>query len=73
MFAALKRLHGFGQSGAGFGPVEQRRVEGVCEQFGGSDGYGPQRHAHTLDPRSQEGSGQTHHTVGCHSAAGLWV
>lgn len=73
MLAALQGLHGLGQSGAGFGPVEKGRVESVCEQFGGSYWNGPQRDAHTLDPCSQEGSGQTHHSVSRHPAAGLWI
>lgn len=73
MLAALQRLHGLRQSGAGFGAVEEGGVEGVCEQFGGSYRYRPQRHAHTLDPRSQEGPGQTHQPVRRHPAAGLWV
>lgn len=73
MLAALQGLHGLAQSCTGFGPVEQSRVEGVCEQFGGSYRYRPQRHTHTLDPRSQKGSGQTHHPVSCHPAAGLRV
>lgn len=73
MLAALQGLHGLRQSHTGFGPVEKGRVEGVREQFGGSYRYRPQRDTHTLDPCSQEGSGQTHHPVSRHPAAGLWV
>lgn len=73
MFAALERLHGFGQRRAGFGPVEKSRVERVGEEFGGSDGDGPQGDAHALDSSSQKGSGQTHHPISSHPVAGLWV
>lgn len=73
MLAALQRLHGLRQSCTGFGPIEKGCVECVCEEFGGSYRYRPQRDAHTLDPCSQEGSGQTHHPVSCYSAAGLRV
>lgn len=73
MLAALQCLHGLRQSCAGFGAVQEGGVEGVREQFGGSDRYRPQRDAHTLDPRGQEGSGQTHHPVCRHLAAGLRV
>lgn len=73
MFAALQRLHGFGQRRAGFGPVEKCRVERVCEEFGRGDGDRPQGDADTLDSSSQKGSGQTHHPISSHPAAGLWV
>lgn len=73
MRAALQCLHGLCQSCTGFGPIEKGSIKGVCEQFGGSYRYRPQRDAHTLDPCSQEGSGQTHHPVSCHPAAGLRV
>lgn len=73
MLAALQCLHGLCQSCTGFGPVEKGCVESVCEQFGGSYWYRPQRDTHTLDPCSQEGSGQTHYPVSCHPAAGLWI
>lgn len=73
MLAALQCLHGLCQSCAGFGSIEKRCIKGVCEQFGGSYRYRPQRDAHTLDPCSQEGSGQTHHPISRHPAAGLWV
>lgn len=73
MLAALERLHGFRQRRAGFGPVEESRVEGVREEFGRGDGDGPQGDAHALDPSCQKGPGQTHHPVGRHPAAGLRV
>lgn len=73
MLAALQRPHGLGQSRADLGAVEQRRVEGVREELGGGHGHGPQGDAHALDARSQEGSGQAHHPVGRHPAAGLRV
>lgn len=73
MLAALQNLHGLCQSCTGFGPVEKSSVKSVREQFGGSYRYRPQRDTHTLDPCSQEGSGQTHHPISCHSAAGLGV
>lgn len=73
VFAALQRLHGFGQRRAGFGPVEESRVERVGEEFGRGDGDRPQGDAHALDSSSQKGSGQTHHSISSHPAAGLWV
>lgn len=73
MFAALQRLHGLRQRRAGFGPVEESRVERVREEFGSGDRDRPQGNAHALDPSSQEGSGQTHHPVSRHPAAGLRV
>lgn len=73
MFAALKGLHGFRQSRADLGAVQQGCVEGVRKEFGGSHGHRPQGDAHTLHARSQEGSGQAHHSVWRHSAAGLRV
>lgn len=73
VLAALQRLHGFGQSCADLGAIEQGRVEGVREEFGGGHGNGPQGDAHALDARGQEGSGEAHHPVGRHPAAGLWV
>lgn len=73
MLATLQRLHGLSQSCTGFGPIEKGHVEGMCEEFGGSYRYRPQRDAHTLDPGGQEGSGQTHHPVSRHPAAGLRV
>lgn len=73
MLASLQGLHGLRQSCTSFGPVEKGCVEVVCEQFGGSYWYRPQGDAHTLDPCSQEGPGQTHHPVTRHPAAGLRV
>lgn len=73
VFAALERLHGFRQRRAGFGPVEEGRVERVREEFGGGDRDRPQGDAHALDSGSQEGSGQAHHPVSSHPAAGLRV
>lgn len=73
MLAALKHLHGLRQRRAGFGPVEQRRVEGVREEFGRGNRDRPQGDAHALGSSSQEGSGQAHHPVSGHPAAGLWV
>lgn len=73
VLAALQSLHGLRQSCADLGPVKQGGVEGVCEEFGGSYGYRPQRDADTLDACGQEGSGQTHHAVRGYPAAGLRV
>lgn len=73
VFAALQCLHGFRQRGADLGAVQQGRVEGMREEFRGSHGHRPQGDAHALDARSQEGSGQAHHPVWGHPAAGLWV
>lgn len=73
MFAALKHLHGLRQRRAGFGPVEKCCVEGVREEFGRGNRDRPQGDAHALDSSSQEGSGQAHHPVSGHPAAGLWV
>lgn len=73
MFAALQCLHGFCQSRADLGAVQQGRIKGVREEFGGSHGHRPKGDTHTLHACSQKGSGQAHQTVWCHFAAGLGV
>lgn len=73
LLAALDRLHGVSEGGAGFSAVQQCRVKSVDKHLGGGDRHGPERDQHTLSPRGEEGPGETHHTVGCHLAVRLRV
>lgn len=73
LLAALDSLHGICQRGTSLSSIEQGSVEGMDKNFGGRNRYRPQGHKSTLGPSSEEGSGQSHHTVCCHLTVGLLV